>query len=300
MRTVVVAAAVALVAGGCGTKTPRNGLIYAWKGNGDLYALKPDGTGLHKVASVPRSGITPVRVREWILYDNVVPITTPKVSYSRFDLWRMRLDGSKKHLVARNVPLDALSPDGKTIAFSGDTCITKGRDDHCDKTVANPMELYTIDVDGTHRRRLTHNGGYDGDPSWSPDGKFIAYATDTGTRIMRRDGGDARRLTNGEFSSLAIWSPQGDRLLIAPFGKRWRVVSTNGKTVSLLKPGPPGPKWRPVWSPDGRQIAYVAEHAKQWTGEDPLQIWVMNADGSGRHPITRTFGWGVASWAPAS
>ena len=300
MRAVVAAAALAFAVCGCGTKTPRNGVIYAWKSGGALYAVKPDGTSLRKVADVPRSGVTPVRVGEWILYDDVVAITTPKVSYYRLDLWKMRPDGSNKQLVARNVPLDALSPDGKTIAFSEDTCMTKGYDESCYDAVKNPMELYTIGIDGTHRRRLTHDDGYDGDPSWSPDGKLIAYATDTGTRVMRRDGTGVRHLTDGEFLSLAIWSPRGDRLLIAPFGKRWRVVSTNGKTVDVLKPGPPGPKWRPVWSPDGRQIAYVAKRAKQWTGEDPLQIWVMNADGSGRHPVTTTFGWSVASWAPAS
>jgi len=298
VRAVVFVAALAVVASGCGKTTQRNGLIYAWNLGDVLYAMNPDGTNLHKVAPIPRAGVGPVPAGPLIFYDHVVSVTTPKVSYYRFDLWQMRSDGSHRQLVARDVPLDALSPDGKTIAFSTDTCLEK--DARCYDAVDNGMELYTINVDGTHRRRLTHNGGYDGDPSWSPDGKFIAYATDKGTRIMRRDGSAVRRLSDGDYSSLAVWSPRGDRLLIAPFGKPWRVVSTNGKVLTVLEPGPPGPKWRPVWSPDGRQIAYVAKRAKQWTGEDPLQIWVMNADGSGRHPITRTFGWSITSWAPAS
>lgn len=299
MRTIVVAAAVVLAACGCGsTTTKANGPIYAWGPSGALYAMQPDGSALHKVAPLPRSGYGPLRVGDWILYNHAVPVTTPKASYYRFELWKMRSDGRNRQLVARNVTLDALSPDGKTIAYSGDSCVLKGYDARCD--AENPMELYTIGIDGTHRRRLTHNSGYDGDPSWSPDGTFIAYATDTETRIIRRDGSDGRRLTSGDFSDLAVWSPRRDRLLIAPFGKPWRVVSTNGKVLSVLRPGPPGPKWRPVWSPDGRQIAYVAKRARKWTGEDPLQVWVMNADGTDRHPITRTFGWGIASWAPAS
>src|SRR5213592_1171938 len=52
-----------------------------------------------------------------------------------------------------------LSPDGRTIVF------TSLRD--------GDLDIYTMRVDGTHLRRLTHTLGYDGGPFFSPDGKQI-------------------------------------------------------------------------------------------------------------------------------
>jgi TolB protein len=45
--------------------------------------------------------------------------------------------------------------------------------------------------------------------------------------------------------------------------------------------GPPGMAFGPVWSPDGRRIAFVSEDQA-----GPYQIGVMNADGSGRVTLT--------------
>jgi Tol biopolymer transport system component len=302
MRKLAAATLLVLVAGGCGSSpAPANGPILAWhwSGNGALYSLRPDGSRLRKIADLPARGVAPVRVGDWIYYNTVLPITTPKVSYYRTDLWRMRLDGTHRTLIARNVPLDALSPDGRTIAFSEDACTSNGFNERCSDMIANSQELYTIGIDGSDRRRLTHNGTYDGEPSWSPDGKSIAYATDAGVRIMDRDGRHDRTLIKGsDYSTVPDWSPRSDRILISGLG-RWRVVATDGHVLYKLDPGPPGPKWAPVWSPDGRRIAYLGERAKQWTAEDPLQVWVMNADGSGRHPLTRSFGWSISSWSPA-
>ncbi len=42
-----------------------------------------------------------------------------------------------------------------------------------------------------------------------------------------------------------------------------------------------GMKWFPAWSPDGSQIAYVNEEG----GDQGMQIWIMNADGSDNHPL---------------
>ncbi len=56
----------------------------------------------------------------------------------------------------------AISPDGKTIAFSSDR--------H-----GKPM-IYTMNIDGSNVKRLIYVGKYNSTPSWSNDGKRIAFA----------------------------------------------------------------------------------------------------------------------------
>jgi TolB protein len=56
----------------------------------------------------------------------------------------------------------AISPDGKTIAFSSD----RG---------GNPM-IYIMDADGTNVKRVTLAGTNNASPSWSPDGKLLTFS----------------------------------------------------------------------------------------------------------------------------
>jgi Tol biopolymer transport system component len=62
-------------------------------------------------------------------------------------------------------------------------------------------DIYTINVDGSHERKLTDTPGLDGLPTWSPDGKGIAFVSDRDSGnweiyLMDADGTQQRRLTN--------------------------------------------------------------------------------------------------------
>lgn len=297
-RRLLIAASVAVWATACGSSTslPSNGRIAAERG-ANLYLMNPDGSELKKIRAGPFGPAVWTPDGKWLAFNTVHPITNEAGSYFRFDLWLMRPNGTRRHLVARDVPVGAISPDGKTMAFMN-SC-AQPFTANCEFSGENPMEIFTIGIDGRNRRRLTRNQGYDGDPSWSADGRHIAFATDSGVRIMDRDGRNSRVLTRGEWDSRPVWSPLGDRILVST-QRGWGVVSPDGGEIDYLHSGPRGPEWGAAWSPDGKQIAYLFRRADRWTAHDPMQIWVMNADGTHRHPITRTFGWSVPSWAPSS
>lgn len=89
------------------------------------------------------------------------------------------------------------SPDGSRIVFS--------------ETVDGNADLYLMDADGTHVRRLTDEPAEDRYPSWSPDGRFIAFST--GSRgdgwaiaIMRADG-SGRTLLPSKRWGYPSWGP---------------------------------------------------------------------------------------------
>lgn len=125
----------------------------------------------------------------------------------RPSLYVMDANGGEARLLARDAGDAAWSPEGRRIAFAsvrdrnGKTCY-----DQCNYH----GELYVIDADGSNPVRLTRNRGDDSSPSWSPDGRRIAFASDRnypgagGLEIysIRPDGSCLTWLTNGTPASI--------------------------------------------------------------------------------------------------
>ena len=73
-------------------------------------------------------------------------------------------------------------------------------------------------------------------------------------------------------------SPDGSQLLFSALGELWRVPAGGGTATALTRD--PGWDGYPVWSRDGRRIAFASDRFGD------LDIFVMNADGSGLRRLT--------------
>jgi dipeptidyl aminopeptidase/acylaminoacyl peptidase len=104
----------------------------------------------------------------------------------------------------------------------------------------------------------------------------IAFGGAGGTWVMDPDGANKTFLAAGSWAS---WSPDARRLVVQGSSNNQSVIirmNSDGSDKVNLTPED-GTFTRPMWSPDGRKIAFVAYHAGQGSA-----IWVMNADGSNK------------------
>ena len=93
----------------------------------------------------------------------------------------------------------------------------------------------------------------------SPSGRWIAYQDDTNGDVWRSrpDGTRARRLAHGQLPS---WSPDGRRVAFRA-GPDIRSIRPDGTGLRTLVRGPRDSSIAGLaYSPDGRQIAYIRQY----------------------------------------
>ena len=88
-------------------------------------------------------------------------------------------------------------------------------------------EIYSMNADGTNQTRLTTEAAVERDPTWSPDGKKIAFSSnrdgDYEIYTMNADGSGVLQLTDNTELAADIaprWSPDGTRIGFFRDGRR--------------------------------------------------------------------------------
>jgi DNA-binding winged helix-turn-helix (wHTH) protein/Tol biopolymer transport system component len=188
--------------------------------------------------------------------------TVAYVTYPGGILWRANADGSNPlQLTSPPIYPKSLrwSPDGTQILF-------------VDRTPKGTNGIYTIASNGgTPSRVLPNDNDNETDPSWSPDGKRIAYSTcpnlgvcsKSDLRILDRASGKAEMIPGSDGLVAPRWSPDG-RFISA------MTLDSMSMKVLNMESG----KWSPLntgsiafpeWSHDSKFIYYL-----RWKGDAAL------------------------------
>jgi Tol biopolymer transport system component len=149
------------------------------------------------------------------------------------------------------------------------------------------FEIYAMRADGSDARRLTNNAAFDSGPTFSPDGKRIAFVSHRDGNyeiyLMNADGTDQHRLTH---------NPAQDRQpAFSPDGKRIAFASDRTGNFEIYVMNVDGTDQHrlthrrdvdddPTFFPNGRKIAFVR------VGRGFHDLFTMRADGSRFHRLT--------------
>ena len=226
--------------------------------HGDIWIIDSDGTN--------RQNLTRGRIK----FLGGSPAWSPtgtKIAYSAlgavsYDIFVMDADGRNSENLTQDQHYSlepSWSPYGNRVIFG----TWKG----LNPPFGDETNLFVIDANGGNRRNLTMNPrGKNASPSWSPDGKKIAY------KASPKPG---------------LWFPPHNIYVMNADGTNQVMLTEEGRWVY---------EWHPTWSPDSKKIAF----AKQ-TPDGFRDIFTINTDGSDLRNITQTHrvSEGYPAWSPS-
>lgn len=198
-----------------------------------------------------------------------------------------------------------LSPDGKWVVYTL-TTIDSAKD-------KRNTDLWMVSVDGKENIQLTFSPDGESSPRWSPDGKYLSFLSSRQDKrsqvwLLDRRGGEAKKLTKltSDLNDYA-WSPDGLQLAMViqdpPDTSRTKTPKpyvldrfqfkqdvqgylskqrthlylydlNTGKLDTLTRGN--YNESSPVWSPDGKQLAFVSNRTAEPDRNENSDIWVID------------------------
>jgi TolB protein len=237
-------------------------------------------------------------------------------------IFLMEADGAKKRAVTRNRSINLFpgwSADGKSLVYTsyktgrpeiwiiyrgtrpGDRLLRSGDEQLRAVWSKQPglgalvlnrnanTDIYALR--GTRLDRLTSNRSIEVSPSFSPDGRRVAFVSDRGgtPQVYVKDlgSGEEKRLTyRGPYNSNPAWSPTGEWIAYTARTSSgfdiYLIDPDNGFTTPLVLH--PRTDEDPAWSPDGRKIAFTSNRRGR------KDIYLIDWDGDNLTQITANFG----------
>ncbi len=298
LRILIAAAAITAIGmlAGTGIAAVENGrIVYEGfddaTGDSDIYTMNDDGSDVRRLTSDGAAKGHP----EWSPDGSRIAFESlgyESGSCCSRNIFVINADGSARRRltetpdVSEGENFDATwAPDGSWLVFVSNRGDVSGG-------FAGDRELYRMNADGSGETPLTTTDARTSDqqPSVSPDGSRIAFASDRANSgsdelldiyTMNADGSDVTRLTfDGAYryplssrSKTPTWSPDGSRIAFeSTRGGNTEIWVMNADGSDLVNVSEdPSADTEPAWSPDGAQITFTSNRSGEY------DLWAVDA-----------------------
>lgn len=266
-----------------------------WGRDGFIYFVSDrDGNGLTNIWRVSDSGGKADRVTTFKAGDVRWPAMSAdgRVIVFEHDFGIWKLDVNSKRATPITLNIDAETQDNmiETMSFNSQA------DDYdlapSSRRIAVSIhgEIFTAPVEEGDLKQLTDGAARDRLVQYSPDGKSLAYVSDQSGReeiwVVPVDGSaPAQQLTDIDALKQGYnWSPDSKEIAFSASDDKLRKLTVATKQIVELDTSRYGGFSTPVWSPDGKWLAY--------SKPDPVRtsdIYLIAATGDDKQPHKVTF-----------
>ncbi|HEY8751688.1 MAG TPA: hypothetical protein VIM11_27155, partial [Tepidisphaeraceae bacterium] len=151
--------------------------------------------------------------------------------------------------------------------------------------IATHGEIFTVATDRGEEQRVTETPWRESDPTWSPNGKLIAFISDRSGReeiwISDELGHDAKQISDADCEKGAIvWASDSKSVLWTGSDHTLRRVKLDSGETDTLATNSAGPVGSPQFSPDGKWISYSKQDSRLRS-----QVYIKKLDGGPEHVI---------------